>query len=268
MVYSKTVFSCLHLEEVVTLALFMRINSNFCGVIYIATGAKYIQEACVSATSLKANSPQLSVTIFADTYVQCPNFTNRVFLDKPSFSFLDKVKNIYYSPYKYTLYLDSDTYICSDISELFMLLDKFDIAVAHAPGRIASGSNYNIKGIPDSFPEMNAGVILFKKSNKLKKFFNIWLNLYLEDIRLHKEVGDTRHNVHDQPSFRCALYNSSLRIATLPPEYNCRFVFPCYVCRNVKILHGRHPNLLSIAEQINSTVKKRVFIPGSGIITI
>ena len=48
-----------------------------------------------------------------------------------------------------------------------------------------------------------------------------------------------RESLPDQPSFRKALYESSLRLATLPPEYNCRLPFPGFLHDPVRILHGR-----------------------------
>ena len=65
---------------------------------------------------------------------------------------------------------------------------------------------------------------------------------------------------HDQPAFREALYYSKLRVATLTPEYNCRFIMPGYVDKEVKILHGKHTDLPEIAKKINSYKKKRIFM--------
>ncbi|MGD1716608.1 hypothetical protein [Dapis sp. BLCC M172] len=75
---------------------------------------------------------------------------------------------------------------------------------------------------------------------------------------INKEITLGKH-LHDQPSFREALYHSNLRVATLIPEYNCRFVMAGYVDREVKILHGRHTNLPAIAKRINSYKKQRIF---------
>jgi lipopolysaccharide biosynthesis glycosyltransferase len=236
------------------------------GVLYITAGEKYIQEACHSVASLKSNSPQLKATILTNTLIQNMDFDEQVLLKNPDYSFLDKVRNIYLSNYDRTLYLDSDTFICDDILEMFDLLDNFDIALSHAPGRFASGNNYHTYKMPESFPEMNGGVIMFKKSAKIDRFFENWLNFYSKDIELHRKNGNMKHNVHDQPSLRWALYASSLRIATLTPEYNCRFIFPSYISHKVKILHGRDSDLIALAKQINANLGKRVFIPNTGIV--
>lgn len=240
------------------------------GVIYVATGKTFIKEACESAASLKEKMPDLPITIFCNQDLQSDYFEQIVIIKEPQNSSMDKICQMYNSPYDYTLYLDTDTYICDDISELFTLLDRFDIAATHAPIRIApkdfrTWQDTEIKGVPESFPEFNTGVILFKKSTSVEKFFSDWLTFYKKYLEKQKQL--TEPVVRDQPTFREGVYKSDLRIATLTPEYNCRFVFPVFINRKVKIMHGRHPNLPALARFINKKTGNRVFVPGLGIIT-
>ncbi|MDX2099463.1 MAG: hypothetical protein SFW36_16915, partial [Leptolyngbyaceae cyanobacterium bins.59] len=163
------------------------------------------------------------------------------------------------SPYDYTLALDTDTYICHDITDLFRLLERFDIAAAHAPVRLSPqagdfSQTYQNDEIPEGFPEMNCGCILFKKTKQVEDFFADWLHLYQAQIQQAVQPS------HDQASFRAALYKSDLKIGILPPEYNCRFIFPCFVSGPVKILHGRHPDLPSVVRTINAETCPRVFL--------
>jgi hypothetical protein len=72
--------------------------------------------------------------------------------------------------------------------------------------------------------------------------------------------------LNDQQAFRAALYKSKLRLATLTPEYNCRFNAPVCINGRVNILHGRHPNLPAVAQEINSQTGRRVFISGLGLL--
>lgn len=205
------------------------------GVIYIATGEKFINEACESVASLKAKMPNIPVTIFANKDIKNSNFDQVIVIEKPDYNHVDKIKYMYASPYDYTLFIDTDTYISADFSEIFTLLDKFEMGVAHAPLNIRGFVN----GVPESFQQLNTGVILYKKSPQVEKFFAKWLELYKPPNA-------------DQPTFRQALYNSQLRIVTLAPEYNCRFPFFGVVSGTVKVLHGRHKNLPLVAEKINS----------------
>ncbi|NER01847.1 MAG: TIGR01627 domain-containing protein [Okeania sp. SIO3C4] len=214
------------------------------GVIYIATGERFIREACHSVASLKAQMPNMPVTIFASKDIKNSNFDRVVVIEKPDYNHIDKIKYMSASPYDYTLFIDTDTYISADFAEIFTLLDKFDMGVAHAPMNIRGFVN----GVPESFQQFNTGVILYKKSAEMKQLFSQWLELYNPPNP-------------DQPTFREALYYSKLRIATLAPEYNCRFPFPGAVSGIVKILHGRHENLPLVAEKINSGKRLRIINP-------
>lgn len=64
----------------------------------------------------------------------------------------------------------------------------------------------------------------------------------------------------DQPSFREAVFNSELKIATLTPEYNCRFIIPTFISGKVKILHGRCDDLSLVAKKTNYKTMPRFFV--------
>jgi len=238
------------------------------GVVYIATGRQYVDEALKSAASLKAMSPSIHVTAFSDEQVNSSHIDNTVVINGTphcerqrasdasdstriqavgqSKGMLNKVRYIGRSPYERTLFLDSDTYVADDITDLFSLLDRFDIAVAHAPHRSPRGAaeRRRFQEIPQGFVVMNTGVILFKKSEGTAAFFSEWLRLCQEEYL----------DCNDQASFRVALYHSDLRIATLTPEYNYRFRKRLCINGSLKILHGRHPHLPIVAKQAEALV--------------
>ncbi len=245
--------------------------NKYMGVVYIATGKNCVDEVLISAASLKKHMPDLSVTLFSDIDVKSKYFDNVIKIKEPKYSFEDKVRYISKSPYDLTLFLDNDTYICDDVSGLFDLLDRFDIAAAHVPS-----IGDLVKNIPESFTSFNNGVVAFKKSSKTKLFFSNWLKLYLRDKKrshinavdlkiieksfqkkLHKKKG-----IRSQASFKEALYNSNLRIATLTRIYN--FKGKCgFVHGKVKIIHGHRRNPDLIEKIINSKLLPRVYIWGN-----
>jgi len=224
------------------------------GIIYIAAGQRYIDEAVQSATSVKRHSPQLAITLFCDQAVSAECFDDVVQLQSSGNALQDKIQVMQDSPYEYTLYLDTDTYICADIAELFNLLEHFDIAAAHAPNRHA----YPLDDVPISFPELNTGVVLFRQSEKMTAFLNKWL------ARYNSETWTVKNRHLNQPSFRHTLYFSDLRLATLTPEYNCRFYDSGYLQGTVKILHG-HAELRRF-QQVEAVLAnregQRVYVAG------
>ncbi|MFM7363340.1 MAG: hypothetical protein ACKO11_02305 [Cuspidothrix sp.] len=229
------------------------------GVIYIATGKRYIEEACHSVSTLKSYMPHIHVTAFLSEEVACSDFNDIRVIDSPRYSFMDKVLSIVQTPYDFTLFLDTDTHIVDDISELFTVLDKFDIAAPHAP------IDHFISAVPSTFPELNTGVIAFKKNQKVEKFFFRWHNLYTRDMEQEETIGI----FPDQPSFREALYDSELRICFLPHEYNCMVGYTVFLSGKVKIFHGRDQNLPAIIQSINQKCGKlRSFVPKLGTVTL
>jgi hypothetical protein len=244
------------------------------GVIYITAGRGCVAEALESAASLKRVMPALPVTLFCDQVMSNKLLDQVVSLESDRWDPSVRISHIGNSPYEYTLFLDADTYIAGDLSQLFPILDRFDMALAHSPTR----SSYRPDRVPDSFPEFNGGVILFRRSPSVHDLFSRWADYYARDLeRLRRGEIDWRRahervfyhgNLPDQPTLREALYGSDLRIATLPPEYNCRFSLPGFVDGPVKILHGRGTNLAEVAAAINAVTTRRAYEERSGTIKL
>ena len=189
------------------------------GVLYIFHGEeKYRTEAIVSAQSLKKASPDVHITAFSDVNFESEYFDDVVTI-KPS-GIRSKVQYLYDSPYDHTLYLDADVIINRDISEMFSILSKFDLGIAHDLGR--KREKYSrimpeYQEIPYSFSEVNGGVILFKKNDRTQELFELWKKYYGKyNGRLFKSCS------WDQPSFRISLWRSSVSFYIFPPEYNIR----------------------------------------------
>jgi len=192
------------------------LSSN--GVLFVATGDRYVRSASRCAYSIKKHSPDLAIHLFTDKtnadhlFAQEENiFSSIAVIENPNRR--SKVEYMSQSPFERTLFLDSDTDIVVDIREMFTLLDRFDIALAHAPKRNENKSKVFWKQpLPESFPQFNSGVILYRKNSATQAFFQSWLQAY-------QQAGFKI----DQITLRECLWASDLHIATLPPEYNLRF---------------------------------------------
>ncbi len=238
------------------------------GVVYVASGERFIEEASHSASSLKDKMPNIHITLFSSEKLTNKVFDEVVLIKGDQNVRLDKIIYMSKSPYKETLFLDTDTYIGDDVSELFTLLKKYDIAVAEAElraGQNRLGEIYNYQELKDAdgkfiFPIYNSGVILFRKSPQVSQFFIDWLDL------AQKQMQEKGPSFGDQPSFQITLHKSNLREVVLTPEYNCRFVFPVCVSGKVKILHGRHPDIRKVEQEINSDINTRLYHPKWGLI--
>jgi len=182
------------------------------GILYVATGELYIELAVRSAESVKKHCGDIRIHLFTDRdTAEFAVFDSTTIIQNPHRrSRLDCFSQ---TPFQRTLYLDAETCICTDIREIYDVLDRFDIAMAHAHlrNRKAMKEHWRIP-IPDAFPQFNSGVILYNKSAPVLDLLNKW-----------KEAYFTAGFRKDQTTLRELLYLSNIRIAVLPPEYNIRF---------------------------------------------
>jgi hypothetical protein len=232
------------------------------GIIYAATGEQFVREAVISAQSVREIHPDMSITLFSDVGSDHTVFDSIITLDEPEYGFGDKITALPKTPYDRTLFLDTDIYVCEDISSIFDLLDRFDLAAAHNHNREAPEAA-ELNDVPDSFPEYNTGVLLYNDTADSMELLRAWKQHYL---RRRKQ------DPHDQPSFRQALYESDIRFATLTPEFNCMVRYPGHVRNRVRMCHARlldiqtpgsniSINVPKAAETLNAHDTHRLFVP-------
>jgi hypothetical protein len=178
------------------------------GFVYAATGATHTALAVVSARSLRRVVPHACIDLFADASVEDPVFDRVHRLAEASLR--PKFAALATSRFARTLYLDADTLVLGDPSDVFRLLERVDLAACHAGSR----NSEHIRAlwreeIPDCFPQINTGVLGVRRSEATSRFFSgIDETMRREGLRV------------DQPVVREALWHSDLRLAILPPEYN------------------------------------------------
>lgn len=234
-----------------------------CGVLYVASGRRYVNEACASAESVKHHMPDVSTLLHTHDPVDHPAIDQVITdsaLEDADEAKAHKIDCIANSPFRRTLFLDTDTRVLDRIDELFELLDEFDIGLAHAPNRLYfgdgeyPGEKEYPSDVPKSFPEMNTGVMVYNgESSSIESLFEAWRLRYKE----MQVLGAAR----DQISFREVLYESDVRMTVLPPEYNCRSEFPVYLEGEVKIDHARHADPVLAERVLNETTLRRTRQP-------
>ena len=194
-------------------------DKNSRGVLYIASGFEHIKAALQSAQSVRNTNPGLLIHLFADWQQQKFQLdidpgplTSWENIPEPHRR--SKVDYIARTPFEQTLYLDTDTRVLCDLGDLFALLEKFDVALAHAHKREIPNKQKKVKiQTPNAFPQFNSGVFLFKRNEKTINAFSLWRRWFYET-----------NLSTDQNTLREIMWSSDLRIATLPPEYNVRFL--------------------------------------------
>lgn len=182
------------------------------GVIYVATGAAYRALAIASAESLRALDPGRAIDLFTDR-PDAPGLAvfdhvHAVPRDHPR----AKLDCMPLSRFERTLYLDCDTRVLAPLGDLFDLLERFDLALAHDVRRRSSLVRAGTP-TPYAFPQLNSGVILYRRAPATAAFFAEWRRRFVAS-------GAER----DQPALKDLLWESDIHFYVLPPEFNLRRV--------------------------------------------
>lgn len=225
------------------------------GILYLVVGDDYVDEARDSANSVRKHMPDIDIAIATDDggYNLEP-FDQVIRLDQARQDtqgerdwLLDSTLDPDLSPFDKTLYLDSDTYLCADVSELFELLDQYDLAVARVPNQP------RVAGLPEPWHLYNCGVIVYRDTESTRGLLSNWKARYRSQL-------ENQDRPVDQPAFAQALYHSDVRWFTLPREYNVRVPRRGTLANEVKIIHGRHPvGLAQIGDELNQNSTLRIF---------
>lgn len=215
------------------------------GIIYSCGGSfNYLKEAIASANSVRKCTPNIGITLFHDydnnalksydtsvfdnvTPISFPdNLPNHLQVGGMK-NFLGKLCSFLKTPYKKTLFLDTDTLVIKNLTEDFKILENFDIAIAPGPMTQPPIDQADIiSEIPRCFPELNTGVIFYNDSSKMMKFLESWLDVFVNNknnlYRKHGKGGE-------QVSLRYLLWkNKNIRMHIMsspgmPNIYNFRW---------------------------------------------
>jgi len=191
------------------------------GVLYIAFGDSFTKEGIMSYLSLRRYMPNLNVCFMTDLPQLLNDHINKdqnliVYKIKPQ-HIRSKVDFVGMTPFEKTLYLDSDTLIVRDISDIFDSLDRFDVALTHDFAR--KRKKYadvipEYANIPYCFSEVNGGVFAFVKNDKTKEFLDKWKHYFYKYFNVTSGW--------DQVSLRISLWESKVSLFHLPVEFNIR----------------------------------------------
>jgi hypothetical protein len=242
-------------------------------IIYIASGQQYIDEASRSARSVNGQYPTILCTpddMPSSKVRDCPPFdgvcklvdnselpfTNYKYWYMNFIEYLNRTINHYSnnnlgSVIDQFLLLDTDTFICGDLTDFFTALDRFDIVGTQAIGR---ETMLQRDDIPTSFPELHVGALAFNRNSRIEKLFELWLKLYQDDPEFYGN--------NDQGPLREALWKSpDVRLGILPTEFCFRYRWGGLINGQVRVLHGRENNTPyeQIAKEVNGSNKIRVY---------
>jgi len=222
------------------------------GIAMVATGQKHVEEALETMTINRRVVDSLPSTVYTDQPDSFRGLSDvvAVAMAECRYNYRDKVAALAELPYEKTLFLDTDARVVGAVDDLFQILDYYDFCGSYAPVRWAQWKDHEV---PDGLPEINSGVMGFRRNRRTRKLVESWLKIY-----------DSVGVAFDQAALRSALWKSvcmhGLRIHILPPEYNLRTTKPWIagLGMSTRIIHGRISNntLSDLKTYLNTDVSR------------
>ena len=178
------------------------------GFVFATTGPEYTALAQRAALSVRQHCPNIPIDLFTDQPLTDETFARIHQLETTWFR--PKMESMYRARFEHTVYLDADLLVIADISDIFDMLGRFDLAAAHDQYRNSTpATSEYTQPIPAAFPQYNGGLLAVKRNDQTQAFLKRW-----EQALIDSEM------TRDQPILREILFDSTLSICTLPPEYN------------------------------------------------
>lgn len=178
------------------------------GFVFATTGPEYTALAQRAAKTVRKHCPDYPVDLFTDQTITDSVFTQIHTLEKSWHR--PKMECLRRARFKHTVYLDADLFVIADISDIFTVLERFDIAAAHDQDRNGPFATTDFtRKLPAAFPQYNSGVMGVTRNARTQAFLHEWEHLV-----------SSNNAPRDQPILRELLFDSDLKICTLPAEYN------------------------------------------------
>ena len=180
------------------------------GFVFAVSGESYVALAVNAARSLRTVCPDAAIDLYTDRDPGVAGLFDRVHLLERSW-FRPKFEALARSRFDRTIYLDADMIVIADPSDVFEVLDRFDIAAVHNQHRnSAHGLKTWKRPLPNAFPQINTGLLAVRRCEGVVRLVRGVEQALLDDPDLRI----------DQAPMRELLFDSDLRLAILPPEYN------------------------------------------------
>ena len=153
------------------------------GVLYSLFGnnAVLFKELSISLNSLKSHNSGIQICLVTNNPnipVSIKRKIDKIILLQENLHFYKlKVLAFLQTPFERTIFLDLDTKIQGNISELFEFLKLYDIAIAHDPLCDWSKEDYFLAYF--NLMNYNTGVLAYRKNNNTTNFFKSWLSSFI-----------------------------------------------------------------------------------------
>lgn len=220
---------------------------NQCGVLYVLFGGHKPRELELrqSIASLRKHSPAMPIAVISDkprkgVDLNIPLAASSIRGDH----WQTRIAAFSQTPFTRTLYLDTDTIVCSDVRPLFDLLDTYEFCAAPCTTQ----------------PEQRPGLMMFNCGVMLWRFSTRTLSLMAEWE--HAYINRPATDRADQESFSRVI-PPHVAFGALHPRWNLRLNVAHTLITAAGIVHCKDPEAAEVATKLNADpTLRRHYIPG------
>lgn len=243
------------------------------GIVYVAYGSVFLEEAIASANQCKRILPDIPTCIITDQKTEDSVFDHIVYLEYNEFSYDSMNVKFGYKPYALAhtdlpfekcLFLDTDVYLVNaSIRNLFGNLQSYDICIVQD-----HEDDQQLYKYPSAVT-YNSGFILFNNIEKIQSLFSCWWKRM--EKRIENDKSGAPGVIGDQQLLTAVIYDRpALSLLPLLKNYNFRFNGKQYISGVVKVLHGRANSFEydAIERELNYTIQERIWDPYTNKIEI
>lgn len=215
------------------------------GILYIAFGEQWLAEARRSIASLRKVS-DVAVAVVTDTpWTEEPQPDQFVVRERVD-GWASKPAHMYEaSPFKLTLFIDTDTVIMKDPAPAFGLLKHYDIGVRFGGPQLNEGPDLLLH------TQCNSGVVLFKSSEVVSDVFAIWQHEYRTARERQTSSLDPGRGLNDQRYLSIAIAKSKARPVHLAEYLNFTLFDTISTSSPPFVIHGRHKHMELVGAEIS-----------------
>lgn len=231
------------------------------GILYLACGFTYYEQALYSVKSLRRHMPDINVTLACD-YDYASNDPRSIVNGRPCFDqfihidhdserpYRSKSRIMSRSPYEKTIYLDCDTVVLDNFSEIFKCLDIFDCG---ASLNVHRGPVYKYGDI-QCLATFNSSTFAYRKSDVMGRVFADFQEQFDAAASENPRVGD-------QEILSYCIIRNGAKFWVLPEEYNFHLMHMGRAFRGIKIATSHEQSAKDAAAALNSSLAERVWVP-------
>ncbi len=211
-------------------------GSRSSGILLIAFGESYRNEARRSLASLRRSNPSIKTAVVTDSeWISDPR-PDHFIIRPPVAGFASKPAYIRETPFDDTLFVDTDTVFARDVQKIFGLLRHYDIGVTF------EGPQLNEPDGLELHTQCSSGVILFRMSASILRVFDTWSELHTKrSADLIGALGSDFRGLNDQRYLAIAIARSRVRPVHLAPYLQFVLFTVTTTYSPPIIYHGRGP---------------------------